>query len=565
MEILLIQPPVEDFYQTCQRTEPIGLAYLAASLKENGFSAKILDCQAGSKKYAIELPSSLQYLKEFYIPGNLSPFKLFGHFYHFGRSFEEIENEIKKCGAHIFGISTMFSTYHGEALKVAGIIKKADKKNIVIMGGVHASSMPFELLKNPYVDYVIIGEGEESLPLLLEAIKNEKPSSISNIDGIGYKVDGQIKINPKVNWIDNLDLLPFPDREILHTESYKIGRTRSTKIFTSRGCPFPCTFCSVKIAMGCSLRTRSPQKIIDEIMYCRKELGIEAFDFEDDNLGYDQEVFEEVLDLITENVGERKLRLYAMNGIFPSVLSEPILKKMKRAGFENINLTFASKDETIRTKLGRIDKVKDFLNALNLAYKSNLKVTAYVFLGVPGQTIKGMIDDLLFLAEIPCLIGASIFYPVIGTPLFNEYSKKGLFDSSTDLLRLRSPAFPIETEEFSRKDIFTLFYLARLLNFSKLLENTDIKKIVSAINPEVNRPYLFSEKKLNEYEVGVFFLNLFFKKRKIFGIRFIKKSDKRFQYEIYRENCSEKVIDVFIAMIKEKRTLFPWILNSENS
>ena len=92
MKILLIQPPIQDFYQTSIRTQPIGLAYLAASLKNHGHEVEILDCQTEKKK-SIPIPAELSYLKDFYPFNDRSPFKLYTGYYHFGMSYEEIKQE----------------------------------------------------------------------------------------------------------------------------------------------------------------------------------------------------------------------------------------------------------------------------------------------------------------------------------------------------------------------------------------------------------------------------------------------------------------------------------------
>lgn len=543
-KILLIQPPIEDFYQTHQRIEPIGLAYLASSLKKKGFLAEILDCQSVLKKNPIKLPSSLSFLKDFYISGNLSPFRLFGNYYHFGLSYHEMEILLKKSDARIFGISSMFSTYHNEAIKIAEIIKSIDKENIVIFGGAHVSCCPEEVIENRFVDFVVIGEGEKSLCSLLRCIADENLSEIKNVDGIGYKENGCVKINPKKTWIDTLDSIPFPSRELLSNGAYSVGRKRITKVFTSRGCPFSCSFCSVKLSMGNSLRQRTPENILEEIIFCNKKFGIEAFDFEDDNLGYDKELFCKLLDLIIKNFGEKKLRLYAMNGILPSIIDKTVLDKMKKSGFENLNLTFTSLNDNIRNKLSRPDTLKEFENALDLAKNAGLKITAYLFLGVPGQTVSEMVDDLLYLAKTDALIGTSIFYPVPGTPLFEEYSQKGYF-SPDDLVKLRGNAFPIETEEFSKTDIFTLFYLARILNFMKSISHSDKSlnydgKDFNFINNQIS-----AEKKLNENEIGLILLDLFFKEKEIYGIKLVDKNNSIFTYQLYKENCSQRVLEEF--------------------
>ncbi len=165
MKVLLIQPPVRDFYQTSIRTQPIGLAYLAASLKSHGYEVGILDCQT-SEKRSIPIPSELSYLKDFYPFNDRSPFKLYTGYYHFGMAWDEIREKIKGSKAHVFGISSSFTPYYQEALEIARIIKEWDHKKIVVMGGCHVSCDPESVLKSPWVDYVVLGEGEIRFPSL---------------------------------------------------------------------------------------------------------------------------------------------------------------------------------------------------------------------------------------------------------------------------------------------------------------------------------------------------------------------------------------------------------------
>ena len=207
MKILLIQPPIQDFYQTSIRTQPIGLAYLAASLQKHGHEVEILDCQT-EKKRSIPIPSELSYLKDFYPFNDRSPFKLYSGYYHFGMSWDEIRRKIEDSKADVFGISSNFTPYHGEALEIARIIKEWDRRKIVVMGGAHVSCDPDGVLKNPLVDYVILGEGEIRFPLLLEQIEKGKIGKIEEIDGIGYRVNGEIRISPLKNFVKDLDSLP---------------------------------------------------------------------------------------------------------------------------------------------------------------------------------------------------------------------------------------------------------------------------------------------------------------------------------------------------------------------
>ena len=364
MKILLIQPPIRDFYQTSIRTQPIGLAYLAASLKKHGHEVDILDCQT-EKRTSIPIPSELSYLRDFYPLNDRSPFKLYTGYYHFGMGWEEIGQKIKDSMADVFGISS-FTPYHGEALEIAQIIKDWDRRKIVIMGGAHASCDPEGVLKSPFVDYAVLGEGEVRFPLLIKKIEKKDLKEITEMDGIGYRKDGEIRIDPLQNFIQDLDSLPHPARELLDLDRYKMRKKRSTMIITSRGCPHGCAYCSAHLVMGTSFRTRTPEAIIKEMRECQKQYGIQIFDIEDDNFTFDQERAKRLMSLVIENFGEEnlpaadRLELSAMNGISFVSLDGELFQLMKRAGFKTINLSYVSADPSTKEKMGRPEATTEF-------------------------------------------------------------------------------------------------------------------------------------------------------------------------------------------------------------
>ena len=155
MKVLLIQPPIRDFYETSIRTQPIGLAYLAASLQSSGFEVDILDCRQ-KKKTPVSLSAELSYLRQFYPLEDRSPFKLYSGYYHYGMGWREIGQKVAESDADVFGISSSFTPYHQEAFEVARIIKAWDRERIVVMGGAHVSCDPESVVKNPCVDYAVL-------------------------------------------------------------------------------------------------------------------------------------------------------------------------------------------------------------------------------------------------------------------------------------------------------------------------------------------------------------------------------------------------------------------------
>ena len=464
MKILLVQPPIHDFYRTSIRTQPIGLAYLASSLQLAGYEVEILDCQT-KKKRPIPIPPELSYLQDFYPFNDLSPFKLYTGYYHFGMDWDEIRQRVMDSKADVFGISSSFTPYHHEALHVARIIKEWDAGKITIMGGSHPSCDPEEVLKSPFVDYVIMGEGEMRLPFLLNEIAKGRIKGIEEMNGIGYRTDGRVKVNALKTFIQDLDSLPRPARELLGPDQYRIRRKRSTMIITSRGCPHGCAYCSSHLVMGSSFRKRAPEAILKEMIDCYKCHGITAFDVEDDNFTFDQDRTKRLMELIIDAFGEGFLDLYAMNGISFASLNGEILKLMKRAGFRTIGLSYVSTDISFKERMGRPSSAFDFDRLFREAEEIGFQVTAYAIFGIPGQTIPEMVDTLIYLMGKRVLIGPSIYYPVPGTPLFEKCKMDNILPSHPS--QWRSSAIPIETDEFKRPDLVTLLRLTRLINFIK--------------------------------------------------------------------------------------------------
>jgi anaerobic magnesium-protoporphyrin IX monomethyl ester cyclase len=557
MKVLLIQPPIRDFYQTSIRTQPIGLAYLAASLKTHGHEVEILDCQTEKKK-SIPIPSELSYLKDFYPFDDRSPFKLYTGYYHFGMGWDEIGQKIRDSKADVFGISSSFTPYHGEALEIAQIIKEWDRKKIVVMGGAHVSCDPEDALQSPFVDYAVTGEGEVRFPLLLEQIGKEGKGGIKDIDGIGFWIDGKIQIKPLQSFIQDLDSLPHPARELLDLDRYRMRKKRSTMIITSRGCPHGCTYCSAHLVMGTTFRTRTPEAIIKEMMECQKQYGIQVFDIEDDNFTFDQERAKRLMSLVIENFGEEslpaagRLELSAMNGVSFASLDGELLKLMKRAGFHTINLSYVSTDLSTKEKMRRPKETTEFDKILEETEQFGLNVIAYAILGMPGQTIEEMVNTLIYLMGKKVLIGPSVYYPTPGTPLFERCKKEDILPPH--LSQWRSSAFPIETKEFNRLDLLTLFCLARVINFIK--GKMEGKELEEGMTWRELAQVLKERKKVKDDAMPwINLLLLLFNERSFFSL----KKDSEGEKSVLKEKSSKRVLDYFFEKVWERP-----ILKSQN-
>src|SRR5499425_1523019 len=134
MKVLLIQPPVQDFYDTDVRLQPIGLCYLKAAVNKDLPQVEVIikDFHAGCGRKTVKIPQELKYLTDYYPVADKSPFSTFHQYYHFGRSFDEIETEIAEIQPDVVGISSLFTPYYREVLEVAVRVKKQTRAIVIV-------------------------------------------------------------------------------------------------------------------------------------------------------------------------------------------------------------------------------------------------------------------------------------------------------------------------------------------------------------------------------------------------------------------------------------------------
>ncbi|HNX68334.1 MAG TPA: radical SAM protein [Candidatus Omnitrophota bacterium] len=500
MKILLLQPPVRDFYDTDIRLQPIGLAYLKAAVQKHFPSIEIIIKAYHHSRHrrTIPLPKELSYLKDFYAKDDKSPFSSFHHFYHFGTDFETIAEEVAKEKPDLVGISALFAPYYREALACAAAIKKRWPAP-VILGGSFVSTLPELMLSHPAVDFVIRGEGERAFIEFLKAFK--APGTLSKIPNLGFKKNGKMIFNPLEETFPLKDL-PFPDLSDLPKEDYLFERKPLCFIITSRGCPYRCSFCSVRQTFGHHYRRRSTENILAE-MTRRYAEGYRVFDFEDDNFAFDKKETLRLCEKIAKAFPLKDVQLLAMNGICYWTLDDEILEGMRKAGFTHLNLSLVSTNAKLLKTARRPLHKKKYLAVVRKASGLGFKIVSYQILGLPGDTVPSMIRTLVFNAGLPILIGASPFYLIPCSPVAESFGAP----DETDLVKARLTAMAIETQAFTRDDIYTLFITTRILNFLKGLPlkatKVPLKKALAAAEKQDPRSFkgaeilrkLFLEKK----------------------------------------------------------------------
>jgi radical SAM superfamily enzyme YgiQ (UPF0313 family) len=460
MKVLLLQPPVEDFYDTDVRLQPIGLCYLKACLKKHLPEVEVVvrDFHAGRGRRTVPLPAELGYLRPYYPGRDQSPFSSFFLYYHFGASLEELAREVTRESPDLVGISSLFSTYADQALGAATEIRKLTRAPIVF-GGSHVSALPEEVLASPAVDYVIRGEGERPFVELLRAL--HAGEDLRAVPNLGFKRDGELCLNPmEANY--PLDEIPVPDLSDLEPGCYRSGDRRLVFVVTSRGCPYSCDFCSVHATFGPVYRRRSNRSILQEISQRYAE-GFRVFDFEDDNLTFDIRQMKELCrDLITSFPVD-EVEFSAMNGLFYLTLDRELLHLMKKAGFTHLNLSLVTANLDMSRSLHRPADLSCFLDAVSQGAQLGFRIVCYQILGLPGETASSMVETLALLAQLPVLIGASVFYLAPGSRLYESGPRPSQ-------VRARLTGLGVGPDSSARDQIYTLFILSRILNFLKGLD-----------------------------------------------------------------------------------------------
>lgn len=465
MRLLLIQPPVEDFYDTDIRLQPIGLCYLKGAIQKFLPNVEVIirDFHRGlgnklAGRRTIPIPNELKYLKEYYPVPDRSPFSTFFEYFHFGASYEDISKEVKYLNPDLVGISSLFSPYYREALKTAEEIKKV--LNVpVLMGGSHVSACPELMLSNPYVDFIIRGEGEKAICDFLNEFQNEKRYAL--VDSLGWKESGKMYLNPIGENFPIQDLPP-PDLSYLSKIHYLFEGKPMRFIITSRSCPHRCSFCSVHTTFGTKYRRNTVERVLSEIKKSY-ELGYRVFDFEDDNLTFFRPEMKQLCEELIDAFPKKDVRFVAMNGISYMSLDPELLRLMKEAGFTNLNLALVSSDKLVRETTKRPHTVEKYIQIVQEGFKLGFQITSYQILGLPMETLESMIQTLQFNAGQPVLMGASLFYLTPNSPIASNFPERN--ESDIFLARLTSMAIP--SEHFDREDIYSLFIITRMLNFLK--------------------------------------------------------------------------------------------------
>lgn len=330
--------------------------------------------------------------------------------------FAELRKEINIFQPDFVGFSC-YETAFPWIKKLSTYVKKINPKIKVIAGGYHATLAPQEVLSHKAIDIVCRGEGE--MPLL-ELFNNQKATDIQNL---WFKKGKRIIKNEVRPLMEDLDKLPFPDRDMLDCQeqiNFEKKGERNIKVMASRGCPYFCTYCSNKYLRSIYpnqnkyLRLRSPKNVIKEIKLLKSKYDFDIVGFHDDNLTLDKKWLKEFTSLYKKEI---KIPFYAATRV--EYCTDEILKILKKAGCYLLLIGIESGDEKYRsTMMKRYMTNKATIDAFHRARKHRLQTWSFTMVGLPQENRRMLLRTLwLNWRAKPDFVMASIFYPLKGTEL----------------------------------------------------------------------------------------------------------------------------------------------------
>ncbi|MCB4790691.1 MAG: B12-binding domain-containing radical SAM protein [Elusimicrobia bacterium] len=396
MNILLVNPPFANYGGVVGhggKAAPLNLAYIASYIMQQRpkNTVNILDCEGESLNY------------------------------------ETIEKNISKYKPHIVGITSPTPAYE-QVLKICRIVKSIDQKTNVILGGPHPTSLPEETLSHDDVDFVVIGEGELTVIELLDSIESGS-KDYSNIDGIAYRGENSnVVFTKERKFIEDLDILPFPARQLLPIEAYylpptkKVGSGKATNMITGRGCPYNCGFCLSECTWKREYRSRSIENVVAEIEECITKYGLNEFSFHDELFTGNKKR----LLALCEEIIKHDLKISWVCQSRVDHVDKEILDMIKKSGCKKISYGFESGSQIILNKMNKRANLDQARIAVKITKEAGLKIVGGFMLGYIGETVETIKETIAFAKELDLDTAAFfIAIPYPGTDFYNEAKTLG--------------------------------------------------------------------------------------------------------------------------------------------
>ncbi len=344
--------------------------------------------------------------------------------------YQSVLSEIATFKPQVVGFSSVSSQFYF-VNEIASLIKEDAPHVLTVCGGVHPTINPACILESKNLDGVFVGEADQAFIEFLEKVKNK--GSYKSADNFAYAENGKLIVNKLKPLITNLDILPFPDKELSPYKEF-VERNNYTPFFFTRGCPYLCSYCSNHaIAEAYNLqrndpRYRSPALCVSEIEETIKKFPTKRVFIGDDTFGLNRKWRKEFLVKY-----KSRINIEFMCVLRVDVISDEFIHDLIEAGCCRISFGIESGNDYVRKEImHRKMSNKQIVKAFDIARKFGVNTNAINIIGVPGETEEMIWDTIKLNRRIkPTVSGVNIFYPYKGTKLGDYCFEKGLVDEES--------------------------------------------------------------------------------------------------------------------------------------
>ncbi len=413
MKICLVRPPIvcPKSHPIVQMTPPIGLAYIAGSLREAKHEVTLIDGLAESFDTRHEWDNDC---------------------YLYGLSLDQIISSIDD-DTDVIGVSAAFTFEWPLCRDLIQQLREAFPKARLIAGGEHITALPEMSLEEAPFEVAVLGEGEEIVVNLVKAF--EEGGDLSAVGGIIYRNEaGDIIKNERYSRIRELDQIARPAWELMPIGEYLdrgygfgVTRGRSMPVIASRGCPYQCTFCSNPAMWTTRWVARSVDNLLDELQHYQKVYGAENFDFYDLTAIVKKDWIVEFCSKVEERGMSFTWQL--PSGTRSEAIDAEVCDLLYKSGCRNLSYAPESGSASVLTRIKKKIKTENMLTSLRSSVDSGINVKINLMFGFPGETYAEIWDSMKFICKMALAGGHDLsiwaFSPYPGSELFTQLEKEG--------------------------------------------------------------------------------------------------------------------------------------------
>ena len=398
-------------------TAPLGLAYIAAALQKEEHKIQVIDSSAEGFEQVEKFIADL---------------------YLYGLSAPQITQLIEGQPTVIcFGL--MFTNNWLSSRELIKLVKEKFPKAILIAGGEHATAAPDLCLQHSPLDYIVLGEGEETIVHLVDAIENKR--ELSEVPGIAFLKDQKLfKTKPRKR-IKEIKEIPWPAWDLFplqkyfdHKMSHGVYRGRTLPVMATRGCPYTCTFCSNPQMWGKKYEMRPPEDFVNELEYLYQEYQVTNFDLYD----LTAIIFKDWIVAMCQEILNRGLNItYQLpSGTRAEAIDFEVADLLFRSGCKNITYAPESGSKEVLRRVKKKVKVHKMLESIKHSYKAGINVHLNMIIGFPEDTHGNFWVTWWFIIRASWYgandMAMAVFTPYPGSDLYDELSKQGKVDIYQD-------------------------------------------------------------------------------------------------------------------------------------